>query len=274
MQDMLARRRGAALRSLHADSALSGENWEHAVTNPSSGRRPLFLQAYDTLLHHIADGRWPPGQSLPAEGDLATELRVSPATVRKALDQLERENVVSHAPSRGIFVLDPASDDTGIRFSNLFNLAGERVSGDATDVQVEAAEASVIEAERLNVTVGAPLCRVRRIRVHAGRRFMVETAALPLAMFPGLIESGDIPLRVPVLCKRYGLFVAYAEEQVSLTFATADVAVALGVGYGTPTLILDRVLLSSQGVPLEYRVGHTLMTDLTYVAIWGNLKHA
>ncbi len=53
-----------------------------------------------------------------------------------------------------------------------------------------------------------------------------------------------------------------AEEHVSLGTASADIAVALGVSYGTPLFVLERVLFAADGRALEFRIGQTLMTNL------------
>ena len=65
---------------------------------------PLYLQAYQRLAAQIAAGVWPVGKPLPNENDLARELGISSGTVRKALDQLEMDQLVSRQAGRGTFV--------------------------------------------------------------------------------------------------------------------------------------------------------------------------
>ncbi len=134
---------------------------------------------------------------------------------------------------------------------------------------MEKSSASKVEADRLGIEVGAPVCRIHRLRGREGGPFMVEEASLPLAVFPGLIEEERVPFRTPVLCRRYGITVRHAEEHVSQGIASANVAVALGVSYGTPLFVLERVLYAADGRALEFRIGQALMTNLRYVASWG-----
>ena len=71
--------------------------------------QPLYLQLRDALAERIARGEWKPGTVLPAEGNLARELGVSTGTVRKALDLLESEHLLSRRQGRGTFVIDTGS---------------------------------------------------------------------------------------------------------------------------------------------------------------------
>ena len=71
--------------------------------------QPLYLQLRDALAERIARGEWKPGIAIPGEGDLARQLGVSKGTVRKSLDLLESEGLLSRRQGRGTFVIDPAS---------------------------------------------------------------------------------------------------------------------------------------------------------------------
>jgi len=57
----------------------------------------------------IIDGQLPPGAKLPPERDLAHMLRVSRASVRDALRDLEMRGLVERTPGRGTIVTDRPS---------------------------------------------------------------------------------------------------------------------------------------------------------------------
>ena len=61
--------------------------------NPSSGI-PIYLQIVEQLRHSIEIGALVEGDQLPAIRTLAEELVVSPNTVVKAYDALEREGLI------------------------------------------------------------------------------------------------------------------------------------------------------------------------------------
>lgn len=58
-------------------------------------QRMTALQVRDALVSRIAMGEWKPNATIPNEGDLARELDVSPETMRRALDLMEDERLLT-----------------------------------------------------------------------------------------------------------------------------------------------------------------------------------
>ena len=81
--------------------------------------RPLYLQVKDMLIERILAGTWQPGAAIPNEIELSRKLGISVGTVRKALDEMEGERLISRRQGRGTFVIDQTSDECAIRFSNI-----------------------------------------------------------------------------------------------------------------------------------------------------------
>src|SRR6266699_910370 len=89
--------------------------------------RPLYLQLRDALAERIASGAWKPTATIPNESDLAREFGVSAGTMRKALDLMAAERLLTRRQGRGTFVNDQASDEFAARFNNLRAPDGSRV---------------------------------------------------------------------------------------------------------------------------------------------------
>jgi DNA-binding FadR family transcriptional regulator len=66
--------------------------------------RRLYRQIADQINRLIEAGEYKPGERLPAERILATQLRVSRPTVREALIALEVEGRVDIRGGTGVFV--------------------------------------------------------------------------------------------------------------------------------------------------------------------------
>ena len=101
----------------------------------------------------------------------------------------------------------------------------------------------------------ARVLRVTRIRYDgADHPIAFEEVVLALDRFPGLTANGgDIP-DIIELGRRHGLSVGRASERVSIMAATKDVASHLGIATGTNVLKLDRVVVTIDGEPVEWRV--------------------
>lgn len=67
--------------------------------------RTLHGKVTDILLNRIVSGQWPVGARLPTEVDLAAELGVSRATLRRGLNDLERRGLVARRKRTGTTVI-------------------------------------------------------------------------------------------------------------------------------------------------------------------------
>ena len=147
---------------------------------------PLYTQVRNLLAKRIAAGIWTPGSMLPNEIELARELGVSPGTVRKALDILERDRLVLRKQGRGTSVIDQGLGDVAARFSNIRNEGGRRIAGDMELLSQTSGAATDDEARQLQLNAGEPVLRTSRVRRYQGEPFMHEEASLALTRFPGL----------------------------------------------------------------------------------------
>jgi GntR family transcriptional regulator len=73
------------------------------LINPSAGQ-PLYLQLIQQVRHAIETGVLQPGDSLPGVRVLAQELVMSPNTVVKAYDELERDGWIDIRHGSGAYV--------------------------------------------------------------------------------------------------------------------------------------------------------------------------
>ena len=135
--------------------------------------RPLYLQVRDALGERIAGGEWKPSTAIPNEGDLARQFGVSPGTMRKALDLLEAERLLTRRQGRGTFVNDQSSEELAVRYSNIRGKDGAHVAGEVELLDI--AEAAVSEAECMRLRCAharaglphPPRASQRRQAVHA-----------------------------------------------------------------------------------------------------------
>lgn len=80
--------------------------------NNSVGLRVRAQHGSAALMQHVrkrvADGTWPGGYRLPAERDLVEQFGIARNTLRKVMDQLEQEGLITRHVGRGTFVADSA----------------------------------------------------------------------------------------------------------------------------------------------------------------------
>ncbi|MDO5049944.1 MAG: GntR family transcriptional regulator [Actinomycetaceae bacterium] len=71
---------------------------------------PIYLQIKDQLKVAIINGQLAPGEKLPSIRRLASQLRVSVITTKRAYDELEREGFIDSMQGRGSFVASKSTE--------------------------------------------------------------------------------------------------------------------------------------------------------------------
>ncbi len=67
---------------------------------------PIYLQLMDIFLINILSEKWKIGEKIPSVRDIAIEFSVNPNTVQKALQELERREILHSERTSGRFVSD------------------------------------------------------------------------------------------------------------------------------------------------------------------------
>jgi DNA-binding GntR family transcriptional regulator len=124
---------------------------------------PAYLQLANILRRQIAEGVFRPGDQLPSEAQLCRRYGISPMTVRRSINLLADQGVVSTAQGRGTFVraleLSAAVFDLQ-ELQELFSLgAGSSIK--ILDARLVSADERM--ARKLCLETGAPAIYIRRL---------------------------------------------------------------------------------------------------------------
>ncbi len=214
---------------------------------------PLYHQLKTLLLEQIRAGAMKPNDRLPAEDELAATHGVSKATVRQALNELAVAGVLRREQGRGTFVAEPKLAQ-GPRemtsFTDEMRSRGFHPTSKVLKQDVTKAEAGV--AEKLQITEGSQVMRLKRLRLADDEPMGIQTAYISLALAPQLAEEDftDVSL-YEVLDRKYGLWPARAKETYVATLLDRAEAKLLKVAAATPALSAERVSYLTSGQPLE-----------------------
>mgnify|MGYP001625315364 FL=1 len=72
------------------------------ITN--SNDTPIFMQIKDSIKKSIFNDTLKEGESLPSVRTLASDLKISFLTVKRAYDELEKEGFIKTIPGKGSFI--------------------------------------------------------------------------------------------------------------------------------------------------------------------------
>ncbi len=210
---------------------------------------PLYFQIRKLLAERSAGGIWRPDAVLASEQDLA----------RKYSDLLDKAPLRRHW--RGRLVAGRASKEPAMRLGKAGNGMGAQIIGGVQLLGQTRGAATAIERERLQLISGEMVLRTTRLRRDRARVFMYETAFLALGRLPGLDGADVGSYEISALARRCGVRLAQARERIAVAQAAPEVASHLDVAPLSPLLKLDRVIFTTGGQPVEWRVGLCHLRD-------------
>lgn len=244
---------------------------------PEGGKaRRVYLQ----LLDGITRGTYRVGATLPGEEKLAAALGVSRVTVRRALDALEQGGLVARRAGSGTTVTAAAvRPSMAADFTTLMPQVvqmGQETTARLLSFSYGTPPAAVAEAMGLarDVTVQAAV----RLRLIEEQPFSHLTTYVPEAIAQNYTEAELATTPLFRLLERSGVEVETADQSVSATLASPEVAGHLGLSVGAPLLALNRVVRDAQGRGVEYLAAlyrpdmFTLEMTLSRVGA-GNARH-
>lgn len=227
------------------------------VLSNAKGSIPLYMQIKDLLVARVTEGEWAPGDIIPSEMQLARELNVSQGTVRKAITELVENNVLVRRQGRGTFVATHDDDRALFHFFHIVNENGTKILPECKTLSCRRKRASRQDASKLNLSRGAQVVCIERIRNLENLPTIVETITLPTELFGdlGKTQACDLPNTLYELYEtQFGITIHRAEEQLRAVTATDYDASLLGLEAGTPLLEIERTALTLDGTPVELRL--------------------
>ncbi|MBN43898.1 MAG: GntR family transcriptional regulator, partial [Alphaproteobacteria bacterium] len=224
----------------------------------------------EIIRRRLIDNYWKPGDVLPSEFELAHELSVSQGTVRKALNDMVAENLLERRQGLGTFVSEYTERRALFLYFNLIGPDGERAMPVSRVLACEQRNATEDERNQLQLEHGDTVIALHRVRSLGKRPSIVERLTLPQKLFPGLGGDTKLPENLYRFFQgEYGITVAKADESVRAVAADPLEAQLLCVMPGAPLLEIDRIAVTIDGRPIEWRLSRCDTSDYRYVAVRG-----
>ena len=211
-------------------------------------------RVYLILRDRILSSALAPGARLPTEVDLARYHRVSRVTVRRALAELSREQLIERRRASGTRVIyqppaKPITADIANVLATLVEM-GERTTSKLLSFGYIPAAGPVAEA--LGVTAEDTLQRSVRVRSSDGMPFSYLVAHVPDRIGRTYTRRELAAKPLLALLERSGVKIERASQRVSAVLATPETAHALKVGIGSPLIELVRVVYDRDGRGVEH----------------------
>ncbi len=209
--------------------------------------------------------KWKPGEAIPSEIQLAARFRVSQGTVRKAIDELAAENLVTRRQGKGTFVATHAERQVQYRFLKLLPGRRRRQRGRPGPSApfwnaAGCAPAPTWHRAAWALRAGDSVIQIKRILSFVGVPTILEDIWLPGQAFKGLTAEQLGALPGAHLCHVRGGLSACAScvprKKSAPVLPDETQAQWLNVPAGTPLLSVERLALTRTTMcPWELRRG-------------------
>jgi len=219
---------------------------------------PLYHQIYLLLREKIRSGIVAANATLPGEQELARAFNVSRITVKRALNELASDHLVTRHRGRGTIVsgqgavpVVKGSFDTLIESLHLMGLETEVELLEVADVR---ADDNV--ALHLGLEPGAPVQRAARRRKLQGEPFSYMVSFGPTEIAARYSREDLASTSLLVLLERAGAAAFEAEQWITAVAAEPSVANALGIAASSPILKIERIMRGPKGQPIQLIYAH------------------
>jgi GntR family transcriptional regulator len=233
----------------------------------------LYRGVKQQITEALGSGKWKHGQKIASEPQLAERFGVSVGTVRKAIGELEAENILVREQGRGTFVVSHTRDYMLNVFFRIVDAEGRKELPTLRLLGMKRGRADRTTAALLRLSARAPVIDIEALLSLKGRPTILDRIRLPAQLFGELGEhlftrrDGTV---YGLFQERFGITVARVEEHITAVAAGEREARLLGVARGAPLLRIQRVAYTYRDVPVDARVRLVDSTHHAYLSVLGS----
>lgn len=216
---------------------------------------PLYHQVQQLIRHRISTGEYPAGLQIPSEHELGRELSVSRVTVREALRELVREDLLVKVQGKGTFVaMNPPTGLPPLKYSGFLEDLYARVQ----KLEVKSVDAAHVPVpDRVRSLLALPeavteVMRIKRPRHIDGEPFSFTVNHLPVEIGArvDLTALYTRPLN-EILERDLKIPIVRAQETFEAAPADPEVAEQLAIPVLYPVMHVTRVMFTEADRPFE-----------------------
>jgi GntR family transcriptional regulator len=235
----------------------------------STASGPHYKLLREQILNDLKTGVLKPGEAMPPEVQIRDKYGVSIGTIRKAVDKLVEDGLLIRQQGRGTFVSVHDQQRTLHSFFRIANKDGRKEIPHGELLSFSRGRADEALARALNVKVGVPTFVMRNLLSLGGSPVIVDDIQLPQHLFPSLTKSvmqdrQDEPI-YHLYHSKFGINVLSIIEYVTAVRAPSEVRALLHVAAQTPLLQVDRIALTFDDAPVEFRRRYVNTEHYEYV---------
>ena len=212
---------------------------------------PLYIQLKNKLLEDI-EKNYKPNDLIPPEGKLEVEYKVSRITVRKAIEELEKEDIVVKKQGKGTYV----KEKTVLYDANMITSLTQRLEKQNRILTTKSKSFEIIEEDKdhfvKELLLSNTLLCMKRTRILEGTPFALMINYFDINKVPNLQENFNQESLYAFIKEQYNIELYSSDETVEALAANTFQAEQLEIEVGMPLLSLKRLSYDKNGIPMEF----------------------
>lgn len=229
------------------------------MTLKRDAQLPLYQQLANEIKAQIASGELRQNEQLMTEMELSRTFGVSRITVRKALELLVEEDILSKRQGVGAFVTGKKlvrSMNVMMGFTQTCEANGQKATSQLLFAGLN--DARPADVELLGVKEGEAVLSLRRLRFCDGVPVMVEEVRMQRSF--AYLLGEDLTGSLHKLLAENGVKVVKGVKNINIGYATKEESSLLGVGEGA-ALLLQRDVSYGENGQAVYRSKSVINAD-------------
>jgi GntR family transcriptional regulator len=210
---------------------------------------PLYMQLAETIRGQIKDGLIRTGDALPSERELSDIAGISRVTVRKALDILLREGLLSRRHGSGTYIAPRIEQPAALLAGFSADMVNRGLIPSSIWIERATGLPTHDEAVSLALTPDQPVQRLTRVRMADGEPLAIERAVIPCHVLP---DIGLVGISLYAALDVLGRRPVRGLQRLQASLATPQEAKLLAVPVGAAILRIERRGFLASGVPIEF----------------------
>jgi DNA-binding GntR family transcriptional regulator len=150
---------------------------------------PSYTQLVNIIQDQVANGDLRVGDRLPSESQLCKFHRVSPMTVRRAINILVEQGVVITEQGRGTFIKPIQVWEATFHLNELQRLLEDTTNSKVKILELHLVPADERTARKMSIKQGSHVLYIRRLIYHMGKPLLYHREFLIYDPFRPIVES-------------------------------------------------------------------------------------
>ncbi|GFH43411.1 GntR family transcriptional regulator [Lactococcus hodotermopsidis] len=215
-----------------------------------------YVEISNYFRNKIVEGKYKANDKLPSESEVGAKFDASKMTVKKAIDILVDEGIVSKRRGAGTFVksINPIEMEQMVMANQFRGTTALNPNHDVTSTVhlFETVKSPENVASKLNIAQNAPVYKIERVRNIDGKPVVMETTYMPVAIVPSL-SLGDVESSIyDYLEHELKLAISTARRIITVRKATTLESERLSLEPHDPVAVVEQVGFLNNGSAFEY----------------------